>query len=767
MSHQQATILLVEDDQSLQEGIKDLLEVAEIGYDVTVISASDGVQGLEAMRTIIPDLIISDIMMPRMDGYAFLHAVRQQSEWVHVPFIFLTARGKKRDVRVGRASGAELYITKPFQGDVLIDLVQTQLDRTFIRVQAQQDNLLTFKRSVLQLLNHEFRTPLTYVTAYYEMLTDSLAVYEDTENLQAYLQGIYSGCVRLANLVEDLVLVMEIRTGAVGERFQREAVRVDDLGGMLRQVMTEVADDVAGVTFKMEVADDLPAVWGVPYFLRLVVTHLVKNAIKFLGYSLETEKWIELKAWTEKRMVYVAVSDNGIGIPSQVHKQVFDLFFQHNRDYYEQQGSGAGLSIVRGLVALHGGQVEVSSQPDEGASFTISLPVGNHRVDALAKREGVGGVPAHVLVVEDNHYLLEGLRELLELCDEPYFLNVSTAVDGVDALEKIRRREPDLIVSDIMMPNMNGYELLTAVREHSEWAQIPFIFLSAKGEEQDIHLGRQIGAEEYITKPYDSDELLELVNSKLARSFELASVSSKGFESLKQSILNLLQPSFSAPLNSVAGHSEMMAEALAQAETVDELTDSLRSIQQGSDQIAELVEEFILLAEIKTGEAENAFEVRGMTMPQVDTILYQAAQQRVGMASRLGIEIHEEREEGTAVGEVLVDYEGLLKGFERLVEAVLRLCRLGDGTAVYLASTVLPYAVQLKIWHNGRGLPDEQLAQVNDLFKHGDERIVDMLSYGPKLCIVRNYVHIHQGSMALTATETHPNQITITLPLHK
>ncbi|MDX1615738.1 MAG: response regulator, partial [Candidatus Promineifilaceae bacterium] len=109
-----ATILIVEDDLALMEGIAELLDVIDIGYDITTVKAVDGVEGLAAIGERTPDLIISDITMPRMDGFELLEQLRANPAWVHIPVIFLTARGTEEDVLKGRLSGAELYITKPF-----------------------------------------------------------------------------------------------------------------------------------------------------------------------------------------------------------------------------------------------------------------------------------------------------------------------------------------------------------------------------------------------------------------------------------------------------------------------------------------------------------------------------------------------------------------------------------------------------------------------------------------------------------------------------
>ena len=208
-----ATILIVEDDQSMLDGMNDLLEIAELGYDITVLQANDGRMALDIMARQEPDLIISDVMMPHMGGYEFLNHVRANPEWIQIPFIFVTAKGEEPDIRKGRLSDADLYITKPFVISELLTLIHAQLDMAYERWQARERNVESLKKNILQILNHEFRTPLTYVTAYYEMLADSLTEFTDGRNYREYLRGIQAGCFRLTRLVDDFVRVMELRSG--------------------------------------------------------------------------------------------------------------------------------------------------------------------------------------------------------------------------------------------------------------------------------------------------------------------------------------------------------------------------------------------------------------------------------------------------------------------------------------------------------------------------------------------------------------------------
>lgn len=770
MSEKQATILLVEDDISLQTGIAELLDISELGYDVDILVASNGLEGLEIMRTITPSLIISDIMMPKMDGYAFLHKVREDSQWVHIPFIFLTAKGKKQDIRTGKRSGAELYLTKPFDSIKLAELVKTQLDRSFQLQQARQTHVQKFKDSVLQLFNHELRTPLTYVLAYYEMLSDSLSVYEDAENVGAYLRGIQTGCDRLAQLVDDLILVMDIRTGAVEKIFQQEAAQVTDVGVLLREAAAVATAEGAAkrIVIHDEIEADLPAVWGVSRQLATAFQHLLDNAVKFTLPKQQRDPQIWLRATADEEQIHLRITDNGVGLPPHVHRQIFDLFYQYDREHYEQQGAGAGLTIVRGLLHLHGGHVELESSENEGSTFHVYLPVSATTTAVHPEHNGQLAnrlIEANVLVVEDDYYLLDGLRELLELYDGPYELSVQTAMDGMEALDLIRQKRPDLIVSDIMMPKLDGYGLLKEVRQNPEWTHIPVIFLTAKGDPKDIHRGLSSGVEEYIPKPYDGDELMDMVTTQLNRHFQRLEATAEDFELLKQSILNLLQTDFRTPLDSVSTYSSTLSSKLEEAQTTNELKRSLEGIQKGSLRISELVEDFITLAEVKTGEAQHALALRGTPMPNVGLLLQQATQTE---EIRLKTEhLNLEMAVNQPLPPVWIDYERLQIAFVRLLNVATNLCKYGHGSTIWLTAVADETHVHLKVRHDSHALEPDLVALIEKLFAEDDEQIIEQTSFGAALCLVNGVVNVHHGRVHLDTTHQPHDTFVVTLPIYK
>ncbi|MEJ2748102.1 MAG: response regulator, partial [Anaerolineae bacterium] len=246
-----ALLLLVEDDQSMLDGMADLfqmpslLQTIGIHYNMEVMTANNGRQALDLMQKRQPDLIVSDIMMPVMDGYQFLNEVQKNPDWLHIPFIFLTAKGDKKEILEGTLRGANLYITKPFASTELLELIKGQLDRSFQRQLTYQQNVGNLKKGILQILNHEFRTPLTYVTAYYEMLSESLNRAPEGQDFREYLRGIQAGCVRLTRLIEDFILVIELRTGEYKTRFNRQAKLVTTINNLIEATVQNYIEEAA------------------------------------------------------------------------------------------------------------------------------------------------------------------------------------------------------------------------------------------------------------------------------------------------------------------------------------------------------------------------------------------------------------------------------------------------------------------------------------------------------------------------------------------
>lgn len=370
MSGSKAKILIVEDDAALLEGLRDILEWS--GFQIT--TARNGVEGLAALEAgPLPELVISDIMMPHMDGYEFYNAVRARAEWVNVPFIFLTAKGDKNDVHRGKLMGADDYLVKPFDEKDLLVAIQAKLKRRAQLEAAFHSEIADLKHAILTSLSHEFRTPLTYIASYSELLSES-GPNLNSKEFKDFLDGIRLGSSRLQKLVDDFLLLIELHAGETRQTYERRRLPITDLSIILHKVAAEHAARAAerSVTIVTEIPTDLPPIVADREYLSNAVARVVENAVKF---SKKEGGLVTLSARFNNQNLQIQVADTGIGIRPDDQRQLFNLFHQIGRATQEQQGSGSGLAIALGLVALHGGTLSVESQLGVGSTFTIELPV--------------------------------------------------------------------------------------------------------------------------------------------------------------------------------------------------------------------------------------------------------------------------------------------------------------------------------------------------------------------------------------------------------
>ncbi len=359
-------ILVVEDDAALLDGLRDILELS--GY--AIMTARNGYEGLAALEQRLPDLIVSDINMPRMDGYQFYSQVRAHPDWVAVPFIFLSAKGEKADIHRGKLLGADDYITKPFEEADLIVAVQAKLNRRAQLIAAQSRQISDLKRTILTTLNHEFRTPLTYISTYADLLREDNVSGDELKN---FMRGIQVGSERLRHLVEDFIFLVELQTGEAQATFDRRCAPQTDLALLLRLALerSRAKAEARQVTLTEDLAEPLPTRRADREFLLDAVLRLLDNAIKF---SRQSGGQVSLRAQPGGWGVLLHVVDTGIGMPASELDKIFDALYQIDRAKMEQQGSGSGLAIAQSIARLHGGELTAASVLGQGSTFTLNLP---------------------------------------------------------------------------------------------------------------------------------------------------------------------------------------------------------------------------------------------------------------------------------------------------------------------------------------------------------------------------------------------------------
>lgn len=367
---QQAKILVVEDDVNLLDGLRSILELDAHH----ILTAENGLEALEMLRSqsVPPDLILSDIMMPRMDGLRFLEEVRKQRRWVSIPFIYLTARGENVDVRRGRELGVEDYIVKPYDPDNLRSVVRGQLRRSRMLNNYYDAAMTDLKQNILKILNHEFRTPLTFVVAYADML--NLPQLTEEERIE-YLRGVSTGAARLRRLVENFILLVDLELKNAQQTFEWRRQPVTDVLTLLQQTCSEALEQ-QGIQNPCEIVveENLPVFIGDTDYLKQAIIQLLDNAVKFSPDNSPVK--LGAKRWRDGEIA-LWVEDRGRGIPTRELQNILQSFYQIDREHYEDQGAGSGLAIVKGITQLHGGRIGIESAPGEGSTFYILLPTSN------------------------------------------------------------------------------------------------------------------------------------------------------------------------------------------------------------------------------------------------------------------------------------------------------------------------------------------------------------------------------------------------------
>lgn len=360
------TVLTVEDDPIILNSIADILRLE--GYNI--ITAENGVEGLAKMEESMPDLVLADVMMPEMDGFTFYENVRKNSRWISIPFIFLTARGEKTDIRHGYSLGADQYITKPFDPDDLVIAINNRLKRVAeIKANAQKEVEET-KQQLLNVLSHELRTPLSVIYGYIYLLQEGVNDL-DEGSIQSILRDMNTSTDRLVKLVEDIMMLAYLESGVLGIENSKFSSPVD-VGVELQHAVQAVSVDAQkhNIDIALVAPYNLITMANARY-IQDIFKRLLDNAIKF---SHSEGGKVKVTITNNAGWINVEIQDDGIGIAEEAQSRLFQKFTQIDREQMEQQGAGLGLAIAHGLAVVYGGDISVVSQQGLGSTFTVRLP---------------------------------------------------------------------------------------------------------------------------------------------------------------------------------------------------------------------------------------------------------------------------------------------------------------------------------------------------------------------------------------------------------
>ncbi len=366
-------ILVIDDEALLREEIMEWLTFE--GYEA--IGAEDGVAGVECATRELPDLILSDINMPRLDGYGVLLNLRSHVETAMIPLIFLTAMGDKSAMREGMGLGADDYLTKPFTLKELLDAIVIRLERQAALKRHVETRLDNLSGGLIYAMPHELRTPLGAILGYADMILSQGNDQELSDVIDMVGKITLAG-QQLRHLIENFLVRAQI------DLMKPHAERLE----LLRQSHTSqpnavIADQARHIAMQyrrlpdltLDLVDD-PAVRISEEGLKKLTEELVDNAFKFSGAGTP----VGLSATIEADEYVLNISDRGLGMTPQQIAEI-GAYVQFERSLHEQQGLGLGLSLSRGLVELHGGILTLESSPDEGTTVCVKLALWSGETD--------------------------------------------------------------------------------------------------------------------------------------------------------------------------------------------------------------------------------------------------------------------------------------------------------------------------------------------------------------------------------------------------
>ncbi len=481
-------VLLVDDNRDMRAYVASLLE------DVCVVDAvGDGTTALESARRNPPDLVLTDVMMPGLDGMALLRELRADPITSHIPVIILSARAGEEARIDGLDAGADDYIIKPFSARELRARIRTQLELSSTRVQIGAERAASrSKDDFLSLLGHELRNPLSALST----TIQTLMLKSPSPEIELMERSVW----QLTRLVDDLLDISRLSRGTIKLQHAKAELAVvvdralERVHGLLQERRTEVFTRVArsGLVSNCDVGR-----------LAQVVANVVMNASKFSPPGSR----VSIDAGRSGPNVRITVADVGAGISRERLSSVFEAF----GDPQTNGGLGVGLAIARNLIELHGGTIQVrSAGVGHGTECTIEVPAEAVGAQAAETVLAVSRTRKRVLLVEDNDDTAAALKRGLEQLG----YQVALAHNGPVALTVARSFQPDVALVDIGLPIMDGWELARRLREmRVPSRELHFVAVTARDQESDKQKSADAGFAEHLVKPIDLAKLERVVEN--------------------------------------------------------------------------------------------------------------------------------------------------------------------------------------------------------------------------------------------------------------
>lgn len=404
-------------------------------------------------------------------------------------------------------------------GLILYTLIKKKENR--LKQKMREHEKKTYEEKIRFLINisHELRTPLTLIYASLKRILDGEAKQVE---ITEYLHGAYKQAGQMKDIIS---IVLDARRMEVGQEVLH--ISSHPLHKWIKEVTEtfQTAFKANGIEVVYSFDESILHLTYDDTKCRVVLSNLIMNALK---YSPNHTR-IVIKTLRTDESVQVLVQDQGIGLDNVDIEKLFTRFYQGK---HNEGGSGIGLSYAKMLVDMHGGRIGAFNNEDGGATFYYELPISLQEQEVscpqhsylnellISPEEEEEEKPEYISYPLDGYSLLiaedkEDLREFLKNTLKDKFKKIYLAEDGIEALEMVKQQQPDIVVSDVMMPRMNGYQLCKEIKANLIISHIPVILLTARADSKSQMLGYKLGADAYLAKPFELEMLISVIQNQM------------------------------------------------------------------------------------------------------------------------------------------------------------------------------------------------------------------------------------------------------------